>query len=565
MNLGEYLVNKLIQYGVTDIFGIPGGVVLDFLYSLKNRLNEIQAHLLFNEQDAAYAALGFAQANNQLGVAFATRGPGVLNMVTTVTDAYHDSVPLLIITAHSSFDRFSDIRILDNQEIDTKKVFRCISKEVIHVDVLDEAVNCICRACSAAVENRQGPVILDVHTKLWNAQLPEIKEVKKDNYGIYKQDINLAEIECEITNALSEATRPVLLIGDGIRQAHMERDIRCFAELNCIPVLSSRGAQDIMPDSPMYFGYIGSHGIRYANFILSKTDCIISIGNRLAFPVQSKSFASIFQRSKLLRLDIDGREFQRIINNSNNYVVDVSRLKLFFSTKHCSLKNDWIRVCTILRNKLNEFDLDEPVSSLVKLIKLTSFCEVLVSDVGNNEYWLSRAYEYIKVPKKILYSRSLGALGCSLGKAIGAYYRCRKPIICFCGDQGLQYNLSELQYISHNQLPISIVVINNRSSGMIKTRQNIKYGGEYYLTTEGSGYSVADFKKIAEAYNIAYECIKTEDDLNEMTSLSNKKPHIIELIVPEEADLTISLPVGRACQDMEPRIEKELYNTLCSL
>ena len=123
MKVADFLLDQLVLQGVTDMFGIPGGVILDFLYAQEQRKHEIQAHLLCTEQDAAFAAIGYAQTNQRLGVVFATRGPGILNMATATADAYHDSVPLLIITANASLHLPDTMRVLDAQEIRLASIF----------------------------------------------------------------------------------------------------------------------------------------------------------------------------------------------------------------------------------------------------------------------------------------------------------------------------------------------------------------------------------------------------------------------------------------------------------
>lgn len=548
MRVVDFLLDQLVMHKVTDMFGIPGGVVLDFLYAQQKRKNEIEAHLLFHEQDAAYAAVGYAQAEQRLGVAFATKGPGILNMVTTVADAYHDSVPLLIITAHASLDHPKRMRVMDEQEVDTEAVFRSVSKAVIQLEDIYCAEENICRAYRVATEGRPGPVVLDVYAKLWNAELQENIEVQAAQ---------------EISGSLSAARRPVLLIGDGVRQARMESCVRSFAERNGIPVLSSRGAQDIMPDSSAYFGYVGSHGIRYANFILSKTDCILALGNRLAFPVHSKSFGPIFERAKLLRVEIDPSEFRREIHGSRNYALDLRALESFLSKTQFQPKEDWLQVCNTLRQELWDYDMETPARLLSNVLHELRDCKVIVGDVGNHEFWLSRAYVYARSTQRILYSRSLGVLGCSLGKAIGAYYSCHRPIACICGDQGFQYHLPELQYVSRNHLPIWIVVVNNHSSGMIKTRQNIKYQ-RHFLTTEASGYSTPDFERIAGAYDIPYRRVCVEDSFFDDKPQMDG-PHFVEITVDEAIDLEMRLPVGLPCQDMSPEMDVTLYEQLNAL
>ena len=228
--------------------------------------------------------------------------------------------------------------------------------------------------------------------------------------------------------------------------------------------------------------------------------------------------------------------------------------------------------------ELNNEDIE--ILRPISLIDVTSFDEYLesfnnffldnlkntgaiIGDVGNNEFWLSRAYEFSENKNKILFSRSLGTMGCSIGKAIGAYYALKKNIVCFIGDQALQMNPQELQFISNNKLPIWIVVINNNSSGMIKSRQIRKYNSEFLLTTEETGYSVVNLEKLSNVYDFRYIQVESIEDIdNKLIDCDYAKPLFINFIIDENIDLEISLPIGNSCKNMEPKLSKEIYEKL---
>ena len=157
-------------------------------------------------------------------------------------------------------------------------------------------------------------------------------------------------------------------------------------------------------------------------------------------------------------------------------------------------------------------------------------------------------------------------MGCSIGKAIGAYYALNQNVVCFIGDQGLQMNPQELQFISNNNLPIWIIVINNNSSGMIKSRQIRKYNSEFLLTTKETGYSVVDLKKLSNTYNFEYVQIENITDINDkLLNCDYAKPLFVNFIVDESIDLEISLPIGNNCRDMEPKLDRNIDEELKKL
>ncbi len=565
MKVVDYLVDSLIKLGITDVFGIPGGVVLDFVYALNKRKKNIRTHLLHHEQNAGFAALGYAQATQKMGVAFGTKGPGILNFTTSIAEAYSDSIPSLFITSHSLDDVSEKMRFIEDQEIDIVPIFKSITKYCVRVNNVDSFIEELKKSIYLANSGRKGPVVIDISSKIWNSEILENKLEGEIIKNIDNLKNNFEEVILSIEKKLNESKKPLLIIGDGIRQAGIEKEIVEFSEKNKIPVIYSRGCQDVMSNSKMAFGYVGSHGIRYANYILSEADLLISLGNRLSFPIKSKSFLDIFSKCKLIRCDIDENEFMREIPNSENFQCDIKEVLKGLLNKNIENKNidEWLDKCNKIKEILWNSDTNTPVNEITYLLNNLKNTGAIVGDVGNNEFWLSRAYEFSKNKSKILFSRSLGTMGCSIGKAIGAYYALNKNIICFIGDQGLQMNPQELQFISNNKLPIWIVVINNSSSGMIKSRQIRRYNSEFLLTTKKTGYSVVDLEKLSNTYGFDYIQIESVKDIdNKLRDCDYTKPLFINFIVDENIDLEISLPVGNNCKDMEPKLDKTILERI---
>lgn len=556
MQVAEYIVDELIKYGVTDTFGIPGGVILRFLAAMERRKPELIPHLNYHEQMAGFSACGYAQASGKLGVAYATRGPGITNMITSMAEAYQESLPVLFITAHGNRSNHG-MRFENNQELDIINMVSGITKFASNVETVEDVEYLFHKTCDLALEGRKGPVLLDFSSSLWN------KEINCSDTKHEEEEIN--DFSIEALKAISEeikcSKQPVILIGDGIRHAIEKHQLYELAEKIRIPVLSSRGAQDLLSGSPYYFGYLGSHGTRYSNFILSKADLIIAIGNRLAFPVDSASFAPIVKKARMIRLDIDENEFERKIQGAETYKVNSQTFlnKLLEIDFSIDVNTDWIDICNRLREELNELDCTEPVLKLASLISKEESETAFVCDVGNNEFWFARAFEKIKNRGTVLYSKSYGTLGAALGRAIGVYYAIRKPVICILGDQGFQYNLQEIQYIVQWRLPIKVVVLNNSISGMITDHEKKMLGDNLIHVNSDTGYLVPDFQKIISGYGLKY----TKDELE---VVSCKDGSIFyEIVIDPVTGLSPNLPKGNACQDMEPLIERDKYDYLNQL
>ena len=560
MTGAQYIVDSLIKRGVTDAFGIPGGVILRLIYAMDERNNEIMPHLSYHEQTAGFAACGYAQASGKLGVAYATRGPGFTNLISAIADAYYDSLPVLFITAHAAACPPEGMRVMADQEMDTCSMVKNITKEALRLDDKETFSKDFEKLCDIALEGRKGPVFLDVATTILNQEIPVILHEKEQKTPLPQDDIPPKEIVSSIRNA----KRPVVLVGDGISQAGARELFAEFVRQTSIPVVSSRFSHDILGNNDLYYGYVGSHGMRAANFILSKADLIVSLGNRLHFPVASQTFGDIFSHARLIRCEIDKSEFWREIPNSVCYQGNAAVLldKLIAEIPDYGQHDDWVKVCDTLRQELMEQDMNEATSLISEILKHVSPDWSVVNDVGNNEFWVSRASVYISGSHRTYYSKSFGALGCGLGKAIGVYYATKKPVLCFVGDQGLQINIQELQFIGQHKLPIMIVLINNSASGMIRDRE-LSYR-KFLHTTKNSGFGSPNYKSIAEAYDLNYYLLNEEIELDSLMSYNNL-PKLVEMCISEDLSLTPNLPKGAKCQDMQPALAKEKYEYLNAL
>ena len=555
MTGGQYIVDSLIKRGVTDAYGIPGGVILRLIYEMDNRRGEITPHLSYHEQAAGFAACGYAQASGKIGVAYATRGPGFTNLISAIADAYYDSLPVLFITAHTTPCPPEGMR-----EMDTCSMVKNITKEAVRLDNAETLSEEFERLCDIALKGRKGPVLLDVASRILNQEIPIVQYA----YAMNRHKMDETDAVKDIVSSIHNAKRPVILAGDGINLARARNAFSEFVSLAGVPVISSRFSHDILGDSDYYYGYVGSHGMRAANFILSKCDLIVSLGNRLHFPVASETFGEVFSHARLIRCEIDQGEFIREIPNSTCYYVDTISLLKELSSKGHGFGNhkEWIEVCDCLKKELHEEDMNDVARKIVAILSQIPADWSVVNDVGNNEFWVSMASIYARNHHRTYYSKSFGALGCGLGKAIGVYYATHKPVISFVGDQGLQVNIQELQFISQYQLPIFIVLINNFSSGMIRDRE-MSYD-KYLHTTKDSGFGSPDFKGIAKAYGMAYHLYENSSSLKILIE-GNVYPALVELIVDEEIGLTPNLPKGSKCQDMQPALPKEKYEFLNQL
>lgn len=563
MKASDWIVDFLISKGVTDVFGLPGAVVLELLYAMDRRKPELTPHLNYHEQGAAFAACGYAQATGKMGVAYATRGPGMTNMLTAIADAYYDSVPTMFFTAHSSEKKRPEMRVENNQEIDTTAIAANVTKYAVRIDHAEDLQPELQKAYAIATTGRKGPVFLDISSSVLRQEMGPGKSPAIQKESQSEDDERIAD---EIAAKLRKAERPVILIGGGVQQSDTAELVRKLAKRSNIPVLSSRTTHDIMPNDPMYFGFIGSHGTRYSNFILSKADCILALGNRMAFPVRSESFRPVVEKSSVIRVDIDKSEFLREMPGSLCYKIGLEALlpQLLKKDLFNSCRIHWMEICEKLKRFLVQWDKTPAVVALMRLIEAAENGSTLVCDVGNHSFLVTNACVYSGAQNRTIYSGSFGTLGSALPKAIGTYYGTGRSVVCFTGDQGFQMNLQELQFISQHRLPIAIVVINNFASAMIREREEKQFPHFVHTTLE-SGYGVPDLRAVANAYHLQYQCTEDTAVLSKQDISFGNEPCLIELRTDGTALLRPNLPQGKPCQDMAPALPEELYQCLNEL
>lgn len=561
MKAADWIVDFLVSKGVTDAFGLPGAVVLELLYAMDRRKPELTPHLNYHEQGAAFAACGYAQATGKLGVAYATRGPGMTNMLTAMADAYYDSVPTMFFTAHSSGRKRPEMRVENNQEIDTVTLASSVTKYAVRIDDAAGLQREMQKAYAVATTGRKGPVFLDIASSVLRQEIEHEATLTQEKI----QAADVSKMSDEIAAKLREAKRPVILIGAGVRQSDTGALVRKLAEKARIPVLSSRISHDTMPDLPMYFGFVGSHGTRYSNFILSKTDLILALGNRLAFPVRSESFRPVAERAAIIRVDIDESELLRDVPGSIGYAADLRKfLPEFLKRDFAGVdRTGWLNTCNELRQSLWQWD-KTPVTAAIMQIIAAEKDTTLVCDVGNHSFLVTNACVYSGAVNRTLYSGSFGTLGSALPKAIGACCGTGHPVLCFTGDQGFQMNIQELQFISQWRLPVTIVVINNFASAMIREREEGQFSHFVHTTLE-SGYGIPNLRAVADAYQLEYHCFEDAESVLRENILQMDSPCLVELRANGAERLRPNLPQGKPCQDLAPAIPEELYRRMETL
>ncbi len=556
MKVSDYIVDYFVDKGICDMFGYPGALVCHLMDSAA-KMPEMQLHLNYHEQAAAFAACGYALVANKPGIAYSNGGPGVTNMVTGIANAWYDSIPTIFITGQVDTTAMIGelpIRQRGIQELPTRRLVEPICKYVAFVKSPKEIRYFIERAYWEAISGRPGPVVLEIPADVMRAMV-DIEELEGFEAGIKRM---VAEEKIDwVFEALRRAKRPSLLFGNGIRVSGNEDLLKRVVEKLRIPALSSLPAIDVLPfDFPLYFGFIGNNGNRYSNYILAKSDLIICIGARLDIKQVGAERNAFVPNARLIRVDVDNNELTYKVNESEEQL-QMSAFDFLSSLyeRGAALETeDWLSVCRTIKKELYGYDF-KAYHKLLQVVceKAPERCS-FTADVGHHEIYLAQVLK-LKDQQKLLLSMGLASMGFGLPAAIGAYYGYNAPVFCVCGDGGFQMNLQELQYISSTQIPVKIVVFNNYALGMIREFQERNFESVYTQSVSEGGYSAPNIAAIAHAYGLPYHRVSNLQEAHELR-LEENRPEVIELIVEESTVLFPRFQKGAGIEVMVPELDK---------
>ena len=347
MKASDYIVEFLLSRNITDVFGYPGGMVTHLMDSLSK--SSVRSHVTYHEQGAAFAACGYAQTTGNVGVAYATSGPGATNLLTGICNAYFDSIPTLFITGQvNSFEYKGDLGVRQRgfQETDIVSMASPVTKYAVRITDASRLRWYLEYAFYIAMEGRRGPVLLDIPMDIFRA---DIDPSSLEGFDIPSYERNASYDE--LLKVLSEAERPVILAGSGIKTAGVTRELNEVARRLNIPVVTTMLAVDAAPDS---YGFIGAYGNRTANFIVAKSDLVISLGARLDVRQTGAKRENFAPDAKIVRVEIDKGELS-LKAHANEIqihadVKDVLNILLNAETKDLT---GWNKVCAKIREELN--------------------------------------------------------------------------------------------------------------------------------------------------------------------------------------------------------------------
>lgn len=354
--------------------------------------------------------------------------------------------------------------------------------------------------------------------------------------------------------------RPIVIAGNGVREAGAAELLHTFYEKTKIPVLTTMNAVDLMQNADK-IGFIGVYGHRVANMIVSQCDLVISIGARLGIRQIGNKKEYFAPNAFLIRADVDQSELSRDIKmNEEKHLIDAKEFLIDLINEDIPAYEEWNKCCFEAKKILDPYDKNVGNLCLEKISSLLPENPVVAVDIGQAQCWAAQSLSLKGKKGRMLIGGSYGSMGCGLPYAIGASIaEENKRVYCITGDGGLQMNIQELQTVASEKLPIKIFVVNNRVLGKISEIQAGSYGGRFCMTTENSGYQVPNFEKVSKAYGIRAKTYHGFDNLDDCRMwLKDDKPCLLNVILPED---TLLLPkMNWNEREMKPLLEGNIMD-----
>lgn len=583
MKLSDYVIKFIADLGVDKVFCVTGGGAMHLNNSLGSS-EDVEGVFMLHEQGASIAAESYARIREGYGACLVTSGPGATNAITGLCGAYMDSIPVIFISGQAKrADLVGDqnIRQFGIQEVDIISMVKPYAKYAVRIMDETKVRYELEKAAFLAVSGRPGAVWIDIPLDIQAMNIdPDALEGFKPEYS--KPEASDETIEAVI-DAYNKASRPAVILGNGVRLSHASDKVRKLIELLGAPAFVSWNGVDLLEeDHPLYFGRPNIVGHRSANLILQNADFVLSIGTRLSLLNTGYNFEGYLKNAYHVMVDIDENEMNKkslhpqmkVVSDASAYIDAVLGHKDSIDDKDLS---SWINHCKEMKAKYPvEIPEQQPRDGFVSLYKLFD----AISDEMTSEdvYQFTSSGTSVDIGMKVLrlkkgqrafLNKSMAAMGydvpASIGSCIGSG---GKRVICVTGDGSIAMNMQELEIMKRLNLPVKIFVADNSGYSMIWHSQNGNFNGHLTGCTEESGLSLPNMKKIAEAFGVCGMEITDEKELSKTVKavfdhegpvICRVKTDIMQKVLPKQSNFMNEKGQmeSRPLQDMFPLLDRD--------
>ena len=561
---GAQIIVKLLEmYGIETVAGIPGGSILP-LYDELNR-SSIRHVLVRHEQAAGFIAQGMARSTGKPAVCLATSGPGAMNLLTAIADARADSIPIIAITGQVNTSLIGTDAF---QEADTFGLSFPITKHSIFIKTPYDLLDAIPKAFEIATSGRPGPVLIDVPRDVQLKECdfdawPDIKKIRLHDIRFHTPIDECSEKMGKITDLLAAAKRPVLYCGGGCDSEEAASGIKAFLQNYRLPVVTSLMGLGCVPESSdCFIGMVGMHGSHAANVAMHDSDLVIAAGVR--FDDRATGLVSKFcPDAKIIHIDIDAAEVDKILESYISVVADVESvfpvIAQLVSEKKIGADESWLKKISKIKKECHSVECGRPkneklanpreiISKIPELAAAAGLAPdglIATTDVGQHQMWAAQYYP-VERPRSFLTSGSLGTMGFGLPAAIGAAIaNPSKRIVCFSGDGSIMMNVQEMATLAELNLPVTIIVFQNGTLGMVYQQQKFLFDKNYSASVFGRS---PDLLSIARGFGL--EAIDADSDAEwykkAFDNNRQNKPCFVRISVDSEENVLPFVPGGKA-------------------
>lgn len=565
----ELLLKAFKDTDVKYIFGYTGGAIMPVFDEMEKH-PEIEFIMARHEQGSAFMAQGLSRASRststpQVGVCLSTSGPGAMNLVTAVADAYMDSIPIVLVTGQVATGVIATDAF---QESDVVGVMMPISKQTYMPLSAEEIESTLHEAFYISSTGRGGPVVIDLPKDIQNQQTSEGYSFDAVNWqphlpGYAYSPTPDRPVMQRAVELINKSERPVIFCGHGVIASHSGCLLQELIEKINIPVASTlHGLSGIPADHPLHLGMMGMHGTVEANRAIKDADLLISFGMRFDDRVTGK-LDEYAQNADVIHVDIDPSEIDKNVRTTVAIDGDVAQvLQALLDEPMLASKprSRWLTRIDHNRQVMKE-DIDKEIETGVgadgrllmktvvsKLSDVTDGKDLIVPDVGQHQMIAARYYNF-QTQNSLFVSGGAGTMGCSLPMSLGVKLaRPDERVWSISGDGGFQMNLQELGTIMQYDIDVKVVILNNGYLGMVRQWQTFFFDGRF----AGTPMESPDFGKLASAYDIPYIKVEKLEEIE--PALQQAKDHkgamILEFICDPSEVVLPMIPSGGGFDDM---------------